>query len=242
MHHTISPAILYFGTPVVLVTTQNDDGTPNISPISSAWWLGHRAVIGLDANSQCTYNLTRRRYCVLNLPSDEMADSINRIARTTGSNPVPPWKASVGYEHVKDKFQRAGLTEQASDLVPVPRIRECPVQMEAEMMETHEMMKDLPDRKGLVFSMELKILRVHIEDNLRLPGYANRVDADKWNPMIMCFQDFYSKGQKKLAVSNLAKVTEGNYRALTRSDVVKQGADTDALGTDADEELNRDVN
>lgn len=240
MHHTISPAILYFGTPVVLVTTQNEDGTPNISPMSSAWWLGHRCVIGLDASSQGTKNLIRRKYCVLNLPSDAMAESINRIARTTGSYPVPPWKASVGYEYVKDKFRRANLTEQASDLVPVPRIKECPVQMEAEVMEAHEMMKDLPDRKGLILSIELKILRVHIEDELRLPGYANRVDADKWNPMIMCFQDFYSKGHKKLAISNLAKVSEGNYRAFTRSDVVKQGSDTDIVGTDADDVQVRD--
>ena len=32
--------VLYFGTPVALITTVNPDGSSNISPISSAWALG----------------------------------------------------------------------------------------------------------------------------------------------------------------------------------------------------------
>ncbi len=32
----IEPAILYFGTPVVLIGSSNEDGTPNLAPISSA--------------------------------------------------------------------------------------------------------------------------------------------------------------------------------------------------------------
>ena len=38
MHQTIEPAILYFGTPVVLISTLNEDGSPNLAPMSSAWW------------------------------------------------------------------------------------------------------------------------------------------------------------------------------------------------------------
>lgn len=36
-HLTISPSVLYFGTPVVLIVTRNPDGTPNVAPMSSAW-------------------------------------------------------------------------------------------------------------------------------------------------------------------------------------------------------------
>ncbi len=35
-HVTITPSILYFGTPVVLISTENLDGTPNLAPMSSA--------------------------------------------------------------------------------------------------------------------------------------------------------------------------------------------------------------
>jgi flavin reductase (DIM6/NTAB) family NADH-FMN oxidoreductase RutF len=232
MHNTISPAILYWGTPVVLITTENEDGTFNICPMSSAWWLAHRCMIGLAAMSKTTQNLLRTRRCVLNLATEEMTDHINALARTTGTDPPPEWKTSVGYSFVKDKFGHAGLTPQKSDLVAPPRIKECPVQMEAELMDWHEMMKDLPDRKGVVFGMELKILRVHVEDDLRLAGHANRIDTDKWHPLMMCFQEYYGMGKKKLTESRLAHIEEENYRVLTRSDVVKQGADTDAVVTD----------
>ena len=40
MHQSIEPAILYFGTPVVLVSTLNEDGSANLAPMSSAFWLG----------------------------------------------------------------------------------------------------------------------------------------------------------------------------------------------------------
>ncbi|GAB2913207.1 hypothetical protein GCM10022245_55230 [Streptomyces mayteni] len=36
-HVTIEPSILYFGTPVVLLTMENRDGSFNLAPMSSAW-------------------------------------------------------------------------------------------------------------------------------------------------------------------------------------------------------------
>jgi flavin reductase (DIM6/NTAB) family NADH-FMN oxidoreductase RutF len=38
---TIEPKILYFGTPVALVSSINEDGSTNLAPISSCWaWIG----------------------------------------------------------------------------------------------------------------------------------------------------------------------------------------------------------
>jgi flavin reductase (DIM6/NTAB) family NADH-FMN oxidoreductase RutF len=229
MHSIISPAILYWGTPVVLITTENEDGTFNIGPMSSAWWIGHRCMLGLSVLSQTTKNMLRTKKCVLNLPSEDMAANINLLARITGTNPVPEWKASVGYTYVKDKFGHANLTPQKSDLVVPPRILECPVQMEAELMEYHEMMKDLPDRKGYFLAIEVKILRVHVQDELRLEGHQNRIDTDKWRPTLMMFQELYGMRDDKLVDSSLAKIDEKNYRGGTRSEVVAQRADTDAV-------------
>jgi len=137
-------------------------------------------------------------------------------------------KISTGYSLVTDKFGHAKLTPQPSDLVGSPRILECPVQMEAELMGSHEMMRDLPDRKGGVMALEVKILRVHVEDSLRLKGHENRIDTDKWHPTFMVFQEFYGMSGK-LVDSELAKIDESNYRGLTRSDVVSQGAGTDEV-------------
>ena len=67
MHKISEPAILYFGTPVVLIGTTNEDGSYNLAPMSSVFWLGWRCVIGLAASSQTTKNILRTGECVLNL-------------------------------------------------------------------------------------------------------------------------------------------------------------------------------
>ena len=80
MHHTNEPAILYFGTPVVLVSTTNEDGSYNLAPMSSAWWLGWRCMLGFGARSKTPQNMRRTSDCVLNLPSADLVASVNRLA------------------------------------------------------------------------------------------------------------------------------------------------------------------
>src|SRR3974390_2068092 len=137
MHITVEPSILYFGTPVVLISTLNEDGTPNVAPMSSAWWLGWNCMLGLGAKGHTAKNLLREGECVLNLPSAAQVGNVNRLARLTGSNPVPPHKEAMGYRHEKDKLGIAGLTGQASELVAAPRVEECPVQLEAVLEAWH---------------------------------------------------------------------------------------------------------
>jgi len=133
MHKDIEPAILYFGTPVVLVSTLNEDGTPNLAPISSIWWLGWNCMIGIDASSQTSENLKRTGECVLNMPSDDMVESVDLLAKITGRKNVPLHKKALGYRYQQDKFAVSGLSSQQSKLVKPPRVRECPVQLESTL-------------------------------------------------------------------------------------------------------------
>jgi len=222
---------MYWGTPVVLITTENEDGTANIGPMSSAWWLGHRCVLGLATVSQTTINLLRTKQCVLNLPSEDMGPYINAIAKTTGTSVIPAAKQILGYKYCKDKFGRSGLTPHPSDLVRPPRITECPVQMEAELVIGTELMQDVPDLKGFLLAIEVKVVRTHVRNDLRLAGHANRIDPDCWRPMIMSFQELYGLAPKKTA-STLASIDEERYRALTGSDMVKQGGVMDRANID----------
>src|SRR5262245_38067637 len=121
MHTLVEPAILYFGTPVVLVSSENEDGSPNLAPMSSAWWLGWSCMLGFGARSKTPANILRTGECVLNLPSVAEVAAVDRLARTTGSDPVPPHKLAMGYRHERDKFGVAGLTPQASLDVRPPR-------------------------------------------------------------------------------------------------------------------------
>jgi flavin reductase (DIM6/NTAB) family NADH-FMN oxidoreductase RutF len=212
MHKISDPSILYFGTPVVLVGTTNVDMSYNLAPISSAFWLGWRAMIGISALSKTTENLLRTGECTLNLPSVNEVDAVNRLALTTGSESVPEAKRQRGYRHEADKFGISGLTPVAAGLVDAPLAAECPVQLEAVLMGTHSIADEHPVQRGRILSLELKIVRVHLDETILMDGHPNRVDPDKWRPLIMSFQQFYGLGQQ-VHPSTLAQVPERLYRS-----------------------------
>lgn len=211
MHVTIDPAILYFGTPVVLVSSLNEDGTPNLAPMSSAWWLGRSAVLGFGARSHTPANILRTRECVLNLPSVDQVAAVNRLARTTGSSPVPPYKVSMGYRHEKDKFAVAGLTPMEAETVGPPRVAECPVQLEAVLEGSFPLAQEDPDRRGKLIALEARVVRVHVDPRIRMAGHPNRIDPERWRPLIMSFAQFFGLGGM-LHHSTLAEIPEDSYR------------------------------
>jgi flavin reductase (DIM6/NTAB) family NADH-FMN oxidoreductase RutF len=155
MHINLEPSILYFGTPVVLISTRNFDGSTNVAPMSSAWWLGWNCMLGLGARSHTAQNLQREKECVLNLPSVAMVDAVNRLARLTGSDPVPPHKLGMGYRHEKDKLGIAGLRAGTSDLVSAQRVTDCPVQLEAVLESTHPF-GNRPDKACTALAFEVR--------------------------------------------------------------------------------------
>ncbi|PCE34388.1 flavin reductase family protein [Burkholderia ubonensis] len=212
-HRICEPNILYFGTPVVLIGTRNDDGTANLAPMSSAFWLGWRGVLGLAASSRTTQNLIRTGECVLNLPSAAQADAVDRIARTTGASPVPASKQARGYVYEPDKFGRAGLTEAASDTVAAPRALECPVHLEAVVAARHGVAEDSPEGRGRICVFEVRIQRVHVHPDLLMDGDPDRIDPDKWSPLIMSFQKFYGLAPRQVRASRLAEIPERLYRS-----------------------------
>jgi hypothetical protein len=56
------------------------------------------------------------------------------------------------------------------------------------------------------------VRRIHIEETILMPGHTNRIDPDKWRPLIFNFQQFYGLGQKVHA-STLGEIPESLYRA-----------------------------
>jgi flavin reductase (DIM6/NTAB) family NADH-FMN oxidoreductase RutF len=211
MHKAIEPGILYFGTPVVLIGTENDDGSHNLAPMSSAFWLGWRCLLGLAAGSKTSENMRRTGECVLNLPSVDCVAAVNLLARTTGSNPVPEGKVRRGYRFEPDKFDISGLTPVVSETVSAPRVRECPVQLEAKVEAIHHVAEDDRLQRGRILCFEARILRVHVDDRIMIDGEENRIDPDKWRPLIMSFQPFYGLGPR-LHESTLAEIPESMYR------------------------------
>ena len=197
----------------MLISTLNEDGSANLTPMSSAWWLGQRCVLGLAVVSKTTQNLIRTGECVLNLPSDAMAAKVNRIARTTGGDPVPAGKAGRGYCHVSEKFAAAGLTPVGSLIVKALRALECPVQLEAELEEVHPIADTDPAWRGRSLALHVVIRKVHAGSDILADGEPDRIDPNKWPPLIMSFQQFFGLASGPVHVSELAKIPEAAYRA-----------------------------
>lgn len=210
-HPTHRPGILYFGTPVVLISTVNEDTTYNLAPVSSVFWLGYRCVIGIASGSKTTENLLRTKECVLNLPSVNEAAQVDRLALTTGTNPVPEGKRRRGYRYEPDKFGRAGLTPVSSETMDAPGVAECPVQLEARLKAVHRIGEDDDNARGRILSLELDIVRVGLDPAILMDGHPERVDPDKWRPLIMSFQQFYGLGGQ-IRSSALATIPERLYR------------------------------
>ncbi len=213
MHLASEPAILYFGTPVVVISSVNEDGSANLAPMSSAFWLGWRCVLGLGAGSQTARNLQRTRQCVLNLPSQAQVSHVDRLALTTGADPVPSVKAARGYRHVRDKFGVSGFTPEAALAVAAPRVRECPVQLEAVVEAVHGIADDDAALRGRLLNIEVRVVRVHLDESIVMDGHPNRVDPDRWRPLIMSFQKFYGLAREQLHPSALASIPEAMYRS-----------------------------
>ncbi|QBD75696.1 flavin reductase family protein [Ktedonosporobacter rubrisoli] len=157
--------------------------------------------------------MLRTGECVLNLPSTDMVTAVDRLARTTGTNPVPEGKQRRGYRHERDKFGIAGLTPEPSEVVAAPRVLECPVQLEAKVEAKHDLAERDEELRGRQIAIEVRILRVHLEEAILMEGMQNRVDPDKWRPLIMSFQHFYGLEPHKLHESTLARIPEYMYRS-----------------------------
>jgi flavin reductase (DIM6/NTAB) family NADH-FMN oxidoreductase RutF len=124
---------------------------------------------------------------------------------------VPAGKQQKGYFYEPDKFKRAGLTPLPADLVAAPLVQECPVQLEAVLANAHSLAAEDKAMKGRIMVIELRIVRVHMEESILMRGHVNRVDPNKWKPLIMSFQKFYSVGDE-LQYSILGEIPESLYK------------------------------
>lgn len=197
IHHApdtlrIRPSILYFGTPVLLITTRNPDGSANITPMSSAWALADRVTLGLAGGGQGLANLLRERECVLNLAAESMREAVERLAPTSGRDPVPAWKP--GYRHAADKFALAGWHALPSTLVGAPRIAEAPLQLEACLLQATERPLDAwRDGAGGYTTLELEVCRVHAHADIVVPG-SSHIDPRRYRPLFYVFRHYYGVG------------------------------------------------
>lgn len=201
---TIEPKILYFGTPVAMISSLNEDGETNIAPMSSFWALGWTFLLGINESTQTADNLRRHPECVVNLPAPEMWPQIETLAPLTAKNPVPEIKAKIKYRYERNKFQAAALTPLPSELVRPARVQECPVQMEARVRAVHQLGGEQLQGIGGAIAAEVEILRVHVASDLILG--ERHIDPTKWSPLVYNFRHYYRLAPEELGKTFRAEV------------------------------------
>ena len=180
------PNMFYYGFPVVLLSTIDEKGKADVTPISCTFTLGTNAVIALVKLNQAYENVMAVPEVVLNLPNASMWEQVEKIAPYTAKDPVPAQKAAK-YTHTDDKFALSGFTPLASDKVRPPRVAECPIQAEAKVVNVN-------DRNDYVL-LELEIVQVHAQDHLVMEG--NKINPLQWEPLIYNFKHYYGIGEHK---------------------------------------------
>ena len=184
-HLVIAPSIHYVGTPVMLLGTRNADGSANLSAASSFWALGQFLVIGLETDSRTYDNVLAHPELTVNFPSPRIWEAVERIADTTGRDPVPEAKATR-YRHEADKFAVAGLTPVPSQVVSPPRVAECALQLEAQV-------RRITEGVGPYAMVEAEVVRVHALPEIVKRG-TQHVDPRAWQPLLYSYRHYFSIG------------------------------------------------
>ena len=192
---TIEPKILYFGTPVALVSSLNDDGSSNLAPISSFWALGWTFLLGIITATKTADNLKRHPECVVNIPHPEMWEKVEKLAPLTGKNPVPASKAKQ-FHYESDKFAAAGVTPLPSETVQPARVQECPVHLEARVRAMHQLGGARLEEIGSGLAAEVEITRVHVANEFVLED--RYIDPAKWSPLIYNFRHYFRLADAEL--------------------------------------------
>lgn len=188
-HKLIEPKILYYGTPVVLLTSLNEDGTSNISPLSSSWALGKTLVLGIGLGGKAFDNLQRHPECVINIPDPALWQAVEALAPLTGVTSVPDYKKELGFRYEKEKFAAAGLTPIASRSVQPARIAECPLQIEAKVQHIR-----IPEHAPFFAIVETEALHVHAAEEITLGDH--HINPDVWSPLIYNFRHYFGLGAR----------------------------------------------
>ncbi|MBT2712070.1 flavin reductase family protein [Pseudomonas sp. ISL-88] len=185
----IKPKIMYYGTSTLLLNTLNEDGTTNISPMSSSWALGNCIVLGVGLGGKAIENLERHKECVINLPSPDLWENVERISSYSGKKDIPLLKKQIGFTYKKEKYEAAGLTPLDSVTVLPTRIKECPIQIEAEVKHIR-----IPEYETSFAIVETQVIHFHAEESIILN--ENHIDPLKWSPLIYNFRHYFDLGRQ----------------------------------------------
>lgn len=182
-HQSIKTTSLYYGFPVILLTTEDPTtGIANITPLSSSWSLIDNIIIGLAQESKAFQNIQAGSEAIINVVASHQWEQVEKIAQTTGMPSVPEYKHKMGYTYDADKFKTSGFTPQTITETTVPAIAECPLQL-------HTKVDYITEREQFAI-IELRILQALAAESILKEN--GEIDVAAWSPLIYKFRAYAS--------------------------------------------------
>ena len=158
----------------VLVTCQGADGKPNVSTVSEGGVFNNQPpVIGVSITRSHFSNqqIKETWEFVVNVPSEDLLWETDVCGCISGRK--------------KDKFELTGLTLIPSQVVKVPSIKECPVNIECRVKHVFNMGTDdlfIGDVVANVADEEILNPGAESAENIAFSKPA--LDVAKWRPLI----------------------------------------------------------
>jgi flavin reductase (DIM6/NTAB) family NADH-FMN oxidoreductase RutF len=171
--------------PICFASTINSDGIPNLAPFSffNVFSANPPVLIFAPNNSGKTgepkhtfLNVKQVKEVVINIINHDLLEKMNLAAA--------PWEYGVS------EFEKAGFTPIDSTLVKPYRVKECPVQIECEVME----IKELGVGGGAGNLVICKVLAIHVSEHVL--NEEGKIDQKKMNLVGRLGGSWYSKADE----------------------------------------------
>ena len=176
MKQSLGAKTILYPTPVLVVSTYDEEGKPNAM---TAAWGGIACskppcvTVSLRAATASHGNIMKRQAFTISIPGEEDAARADYLGLVSGRD--------------HDKFSEAGLTPVRSELVDAPYIEEFPLVLECSVVGVHEL--------GLHTQFIGEIKDVKIDDAML--GGDGQVDVRRLRPMLFAMSPggYYGIGE-----------------------------------------------
>ena len=167
--------------PIGWISTINEDGIHNLAPFSYFNAVGDdpphvmfSTVHSNNLNKDTLNNVLATKQFVVNMVTEDLVEQMNLTSQPIAAN--------------ESEFELAGLTPIASSLVKPPRVKECKITMECEMVHHYKLENSKTGGATIVIG---KIVLFHIDESVLLENY--KINVETYKPVARLAGSNYSK-------------------------------------------------
>jgi len=167
--------------PIGWISTISEDGINNLAPFSYFNAVGDdpphimfSTVHSNNLNKDTLNNVLATKQFVVNMVTEDLVEQMNRTSQPIAAN--------------ESEFELAGLTPIASSLIKPPRVKECKITMECEMVHHYKLENSKTGGATIVIG---KIIMFHIDESVLLDNY--KINLETYKPISRLAGSNYSK-------------------------------------------------